>query len=338
MSDVDCGKRRRVDKGGRVGAADVAAHQQRVNDVSAREAPAAAAGAVAAAVEGAVAGGLSEAGTCFICLGDVPPPIQSGCACRGDAGLAHMGCRALAAAHCADNRDEADEGWWKCGTCGQGFTGVMQVGLAEAWWSKVQNLSEEDSTRLAASECLAKALKDHGKLAEAEKICRAILAVERRVRGPEHPETLSTANNLAVTLKAQGKFTEAEAMYREVLSVERRVLGPEHPRTLGMAENLANALGGQGKYAEAERMHREVLAVRQRVLGAEHPDTLVTKNNLACALDDQGKFTEAEAMYREVLAVERRVLGPDHPNTLVTAGNLAACIRSARGKANPTKK
>jgi hypothetical protein len=65
---------------------------------------------------------------------------------------------------------------------------------------------------------------------------------------------------------------------------------------------------------------------------------LATKNNLACALDDQGKFTEAEAMYREVLAVERRVLGPDHPNTLVTAGNLAACIRSARGKANPTKK
>jgi len=25
--------------------------------------------------------------------------------------------------------------WWECQTCGQYFTGAMQIGLAEAWWS-----------------------------------------------------------------------------------------------------------------------------------------------------------------------------------------------------------
>ncbi len=30
--------------------------------------------------------------TCIVCLDSDPPPIQSGCACRSDTGLAHVGC------------------------------------------------------------------------------------------------------------------------------------------------------------------------------------------------------------------------------------------------------
>jgi hypothetical protein len=30
---------------------------------------------------------------CILCLDSDPPPIQSGCACRSDTGLAHLGCR-----------------------------------------------------------------------------------------------------------------------------------------------------------------------------------------------------------------------------------------------------
>jgi hypothetical protein len=48
-------------------------------------------------------GGGSWAGACIICLSNGDPlPIQSGCACRGDAGLAHVECRAEAAAHCLE--------------------------------------------------------------------------------------------------------------------------------------------------------------------------------------------------------------------------------------------
>jgi hypothetical protein len=37
---------------------------------------------------GSVAGGA-----CIICLGNDPQPVQLGCACRGDSGLAHIACR-----------------------------------------------------------------------------------------------------------------------------------------------------------------------------------------------------------------------------------------------------
>ena len=42
-----------------------------------------------------------EVPSCTICLddGDDPLPMQRGCACRGDAGLAHVACQATAATH-----------------------------------------------------------------------------------------------------------------------------------------------------------------------------------------------------------------------------------------------
>jgi Flp pilus assembly protein TadD len=141
--------------------------------------------------------------------------------------------------------------WWECGTCGQSFTGAMQLGLAEAWWSTAQRLPEEDDQRLKAAVILAIALDDQGRNAEAETMHREVLLVQRRVLGQEHPHTLIAACNIASSLDDQGKHAEAETMHREVLVVRRRVLGPEHPHTLVSANNLASSLSDQGRCAEA---------------------------------------------------------------------------------------
>jgi tetratricopeptide (TPR) repeat protein len=188
-------------------------------------------------------------GACIICLDSEPPPIQSGCACRGDAGLAHIECRAEAAAHRMAN-SKIFIGWWECATCGQEFTGAMQLGLAKAWWSSAQRLPEEDSVRLSAANNLADALHGRGKYGEAETMYREVLAVRHRVLGSEHPDTLNSANNLAFALKYQGKYGEAETMYRETLAVQQRVLGSEHPHTLNSANNLAFALNTKASTAK----------------------------------------------------------------------------------------
>jgi hypothetical protein len=298
-------------------------HKQECKKPAAEARPA---GVATVAASAAVSGGGSREGSCIICLDGDPRPIQSGCACRGDAGLAHVECRAEDAAHRMKNRGQF-EGWWECGTCGQCFTGVMRLGLACAWRSTAHRLPEEDKQRLRAAGNLANAFAQQGNYAEAETLYRQGLAVRRRVLGPEHPGTLTTAGNLANALNNQGKHAEAEAIQREVLVVQRRVLGPEHPDTLRTAGNLANALNSQDKHAEAESMYRDVLVVKRRVLGPEHPDTLVIAGSLANALNSQGKHAEAEKMFHEALVVQRRVLGPDHPHTLWTAGNLANALR-----------
>ena len=125
-----------------------------------------------------------EDGVCFICLGTSPSPIQSGCACRGAAGLAHLRCRAEAAEALVEQKSSA-EWWWTCQTCKQPFTGEMSDGLANAWWSRVCDGAEDDRERLAAATNLASSLSDQGKHDEAEKMEREVLAVRKRVLGAE---------------------------------------------------------------------------------------------------------------------------------------------------------
>jgi hypothetical protein len=231
-----------------------------------------------------MAGGGGDAGLCFICFDadTIPAPIQSGCACRGEAGVAHVGCRTRAA--------EAQTGakrwlaWQKCQTCKQEFTGQMRRGLADAWWGRMRGRAEDDDERLAAALNMASSLSDQGEHDEAEALQRHVLKVQERVVGPEHPDTLGTRHNLSISLSGLGKHPEAEALQRHVLEVMVRVAGPDHPKTLTIKHNLANSLVRQGKYPEAEALQRHVLEVQERVLGPEHSDTLWTKANLAISL------------------------------------------------------
>ena len=132
---------------------------------------------------------------CIICLDASPPPIQSGCACRGDGGLAHVDCLVQLAA--SQQAHRGHEVWRQCRTCKQDFTGAMRTGLAEAWRSRVANQAAENDERLAAEGNLAVSLVQRGEHAQAERMLRDLHEVQMRVLGAEHPDTLSRASDLA---------------------------------------------------------------------------------------------------------------------------------------------
>lgn len=283
---------------------------------------------------------MARESLCIICLDSDPQPIQSGCACRSDTGLAHVGC--LVEKALAQRAHRGARVWWECQTCEQMFTGPMRTGLAGAWWALVCDEVDSSDDRLAAACNLAQARSGDGRHAEAERLNREVLRVRKQVLGYGHPETMASAGNLALSLSNQGKHAEAERINREVLRARRSgrpgrsggpgrpgrpgssVLGDEHPDTLLSANNLAVSLSGQGKHEEAELINREVLRARKHVLGEEHPDTLTSGSNLASSLSHNGKHEEAELINRAILGVRRRVLGDEHPDTLTSGGNLAA--------------
>ena len=105
-----------------------------------------------------------QAGSCIICYETDPQPIQSGCACRGLGGLAHVGCIIDVAASQAAHRGTS--AWRNCQTCKQEFTGAMLNGLAEAWWSRVRDQPEDSSERLEAASNLAYSLGGQGRYSE----------------------------------------------------------------------------------------------------------------------------------------------------------------------------
>ena len=267
----------------------------------------------------------NEAPCCTICLdgGDEPLPVQRGCACRGDAGLAHVACQARAAAH--KGAGGCNSAWERCPTCGQNYTGSMQLGLAHELMRRLEKSAPEDGHLLAARHNLGQALKDAGDLAAAGVLLRDVLAVRRRVFGRSHPSTRAAATTLADVLDLQGRHAEAVVLYRESLAATPAD-EQEDGNTLADKANLAGALSKTGEHAEAEALLRGVLATEERLHGPGDARTLQAAELLGAALRDQGRHAEAEAVYRPTLAAQRRVLGPEHPRTLTTAHNLAGCL------------
>ena len=90
-------------------------------------------------------------GRCPICLSgeDSGELLQRGCCCRGDGGLVHLECITQLATHRYTQHD--DWGAWQiCGTCKEGFTGEIQLGLAHAWMRRVEALPAEEERALRA--------------------------------------------------------------------------------------------------------------------------------------------------------------------------------------------
>jgi non-specific serine/threonine protein kinase/serine/threonine-protein kinase len=164
--------------------------------------------------------------------------------------------------------------------------------------------------------------------ARSRPLIERAIEIQRRVLGPEHPETLQSMHSLALDLRDEGHYPEAEKYDRKTLDIRRRVLGPEHPDTLRSMTGLANDLSREGHYAESEKLNRETLDIRRRILGPEHPDTLNSMSDSANDLRSEGHFAEAEKMDREILASRRRIFGPDLPVTLGSMNNLANDLSS----------
>jgi len=161
---------------------------------------------------------------------------------------------------------------------------------------------------------------------QTQALLTSAVEAQRRVLGPENPDTLRSASLLGAALSHQGHYAEAEKLLREALAIQRRVLGTEHPDTLRSMDWLARVLkdqGGRNRNEESERLYRETLEIRQRVVGPEHRDTLSSMSNLGMILWQEKQDAEAEKLTREALEIRRRVFGPEHPDTLDSMRNLA---------------
>jgi Tfp pilus assembly protein PilF len=100
---------------------------------------------------------------------------------------------------------------------------------------------------------LATVFLDQGNYEEAEKLYRENLEIEKRVLGPEHPDTANSMTTLANTIRfIDGHNAEAENLYRKALEIESRVVGPDHPSTTRAQEGLANVLSAEQRYPESE--------------------------------------------------------------------------------------
>jgi tetratricopeptide (TPR) repeat protein len=268
-----------------------------------------------------------KAGRCLICLENEPPPMQRGCACRGDLGLSHAGCVATEAVSRA-RRPDADVAWIRCSTCNHDFTGAMQLALANAWVERESGpQARGNDARDFARQNLLRAMNEAGQYAEVENLARLMLSEYERKYGENHPATLNTYCVLGSALANMEKHADAERIQRKGLAICNTIFGPLSPQAATMKGSLAGTLGKRGAFAEAVRFAEEAVAVLRAVAPKDESSPFLQGASvLGSVLASKGDYAHAERVWREVLQTERRVLGADHPSTLQTAANLGATL------------
>lgn len=168
----------------------------------------------------------------------------------------------------------------------------------------------------ATAELWAAGLEHHkaGRMADAERLCRRILAIDARHADSLHllgviahqvgrhqmaVELISQAirirddvpfyhYNLGIVLKDQGKLADAVVSYERALAIK-----PNFPEAL---LNLGLILYEQGRLDEAVTRYKQALAIKPNF-----PEVL---SNLGHALYDQGKLDEAGARFEQALALK----------------------------------
>lgn len=159
--------------------------------------------------------------------------------------------------------------------------------------------------------------------AEAGEVMRDTVALEARVLGEDHPETVTTLLALAeAQYEAESLEAAGATMTRAVLLAERR-FGRDHS-FVGTAYNQAATLAWRaGDYEAAGRFIDIAAANLTAALGADNPQALLARTNQAAILAEQGRREEATEAYQAVLDARIRVLGADHPSVGSTLHTMA---------------
>ena len=150
---------------------------------------------------------------CIICLESDPPPIQSGCACRGDAGMVHVDCRLTAGAHKMGTTGCTHRSYRMCPTCDQEFTGAIALALAEEnmlVWLHRDGVYPACCQFARPATLLANTLLSVGKYAEAEIVCREWMEYVNHIIVSEKCASMITLRKaLACALDCQGRHADA---------------------------------------------------------------------------------------------------------------------------------
>jgi serine/threonine protein kinase len=122
-----------------------------------------------------------------------------------------------------------------------------------------------------------------------------------RVRGSEHPDTLTVQHNLASVYETAGKLSQAIDMLDQVYKAKVKKIGADHPQTLLTLSRLAST------HQLAGHLDQAVVLFRQSVEGFEKrgfQDQFAERSlsRLIAGLEKQELYAEAESWRRKWLA------------------------------------
>ncbi len=185
-----------------------------------------------------------------------------------------------------------------------------------------RNMSAVEPEALVFKDLLAHALRESGRLDEAEYLFRENLRLRQQSGLASHPFTAENLNSLALVLDDKYVRTGDRVFLLEADELMARAIGVAQARLRDGHPVVANALHARGvvnarmgRYEEAESYHREALRIYREFVDIEHPALSRVTFDLAFALRGQGREEESLDMLREALRLSVARFGLLHRQT-----------------------
>jgi tetratricopeptide (TPR) repeat protein len=183
----------------------------------------------------------------------------------------------------------------------------------------------EPNTLVAdAKDALATALDIEGKSAASESAYIDVLALRRKLLGPEHPKYTWTLFNYSFLVFNQGRYQEAATISRQILALRGKTIPDSHPSIAASLQTLGRCDDKLGDTASGRRELEESLALRRKFLPAD--SWLIASSEGFLADHDMlvKQYSKAETLSLDAYAVMTKSLGPQHPKTQATVQRLIA--------------
>jgi tetratricopeptide (TPR) repeat protein/tRNA A-37 threonylcarbamoyl transferase component Bud32 len=118
---------------------------------------------------------------------------------------------------------------------------------------------------------LATLLRRRGRLEEALRLDREVLANWEKRLGPEHPLVALACFNLGEQYRELGRKAEAEASLRRSVAIREKVFGPASQDLVSPLRDLGLVLRDEGRTREADALIRRALAIAEKTMPPDSP-------------------------------------------------------------------
>lgn len=166
---------------------------------------------------------------------------------------------------------------------------------------QASKLPEAEENRLAIDAMLAIYYEYQGHYAEAERLWKRVLHIQKMRYGDGHPKTLLTMYNLGSLLHTRGFYDDALAIKRQAADAQEHTLGANHPYTLKTKHGIVLDLHQLGHSEQALAMNTAVLSKLRLLFGKDHERTLMVTHTQAVIYGSLGDAEKALVNFQNLV-------------------------------------
>ena len=276
--------------------------------------------------------------SCYICLensadSSIDQPLLRNCACRGDAGWAHITCLAeFAASKVTEAQREQDHSvhiasfWADCILCKTQYMQNMGLAMAEAFVNQYEHLPDTDPRRSSSLYALASSRDDVGDYDGAIELYERLLQMCNflATKGTDmRKQEGDIFGKMGAVLMRADRLDDALPILERLRELWVAEYGPNSPnvkitnRMIDRTKERIEILGGRGhqkRDSAAELVEeRERFRENQECVDIRH--RLFVHLRLVYALKSDGRHQESMEELEKLVVESRQILGPDHPDT-----------------------